>query len=394
MRRLFVSLLFTGFYTVLCSQSNAGQVMVSPQVVEERIKALNALTPMELVYNSDVQAYIDVYTIRRRDHLARIIGRAELYFPLFEEHLDRLGLPLELKYLAIVESALDPEAKSTSGAIGLWQFLFHAARVVDLQITSYIDERRDPVKSTDAAARYLKYLYENFNDWNLALASYNGGIATVNEAIYKSGGLTDFWKIRQHLSAETRSYVPAFIAVNYVMNYYESYGIKPEPPKYGYDDLDIVFVDKSISFAQLSKLLDLPVETIRMLNPVYIRDFIPVTSPPVRILLPKEKVLIYSRKRGELKEEKGPPVAHLPPIGDTKGRVKVVHKVAPGEFFHRVAMIYGCRVEDVQKWNNLKSRHLSAGQQLVIWTHPGEKKYFFIHKEDWPTLEYRQNKQF
>jgi membrane-bound lytic murein transglycosylase D len=169
---------------------------VSPQVVEERIKALDALTPMDLVYNKDVQAYIDVYTIRRRDHLARILGRAELYFPLFEEHLDRLGLPLELKYLAVTESALDPLAKSTSGAIGLWQFLFHAARMVDLQVTSYVDERRDPVKSTEAAARYLKYLYNNFHNWDLALASYNGGIATVNEAIYKSGGQTDFWKIR------------------------------------------------------------------------------------------------------------------------------------------------------------------------------------------------------
>ncbi len=361
---------FSFIISINLSSQNPGQWVVAPQVVEERIKALNALTPMELVYNKDVQAFIDVYTIKRRSHLAKIIGRAELYFPLFEEHLDRLGLPLELKYLAIVESALDPQAKSTSGAIGLWQFLFHAARVVDLQTTSYVDERRDPVKSTEAAARYLKYLYENFNNWDLALASYNGGIATVNEAIYKSGGQLDFWKIRGNLSPETRNYVPAFIAVNYIMNYYESYGIKPEPPVYSYDDLDIIYIDKSVSFSQLSKLLDLQIETLQMLNPVYLRDFIPVDTTPVRLLIPKDKVMLYSRKRNELHKETGPPVSQLPPCGNTEGRVKIVHKVAPGEFFHKIAMNYGCRVEDVQKWNNLKSRYLSAGQLLVIWSKP------------------------
>lgn len=378
------------FWLCAYSQSNT-EWKVSPQVVEERIKALNALTPMELVYNKDVQAYIDVYTIRRRDHLARILGKAELYFPLFEEHLDRLELPLELKYLAVVESALDPQAKSTSGAIGLWQFLFHAARMVNLQVTSYVDERRDPVKSTEAATRYLKYLYDNFHNWDLALASYNGGIATVNEAILKSGGQKDFWKIRQYLSNETRSYVPAFIAVIYVMNYYHSYGIKPEPPEYSYDDLDIIYIDKSVSFSQLGKLLDMKAETLTMLNPVYLRDYVPVVSTPVRLLIPKEKVLLYSRKRNELKEESGPPVSYLPPIGDTRGRVKVVHKVAPGEFFHTIAMNYGCRVEDVQLWNSIKTRQLSAGQQLVIWSKPNDNRFFFIHKEFWPGWENAQN---
>jgi membrane-bound lytic murein transglycosylase D len=336
---------------------------------------------MDLVYNKDVQTYIDVYTIRRRDHLARILGRAELYFPLFEEHLDRLGLPLELKYLAVTESALDPLAKSTSGAIGLWQFLFHAARMVDLQVTSYVDERRDPVKSTDAAARYLKYLYDNFHNWDLALASYNGGIATVNEAIYKSGGQTDFWKIRPHLSNETRNYIPAFTAVVYVMNYYQSYGIKPIAPEFKYDDLDLIYIDKSITFTQLGKLLELKTETLQMLNPVYLRDYVPVGPTPVRLLIPKDKVLVYTRKRSELKEEGGPPTSYLPPIGNIDGRMKVMHKVAPGEFFHTIAMNYGCRVEDVQKWNGIKARTLSAGQQLVVWRKSNESNYFCIYKE-------------
>lgn len=390
MRILIFVFLFNLFNFCLSSQGTSN-VMVSPQVVEERIKALDALTPMHLVYNKEVQACIDVYTVRRRDHLARIIGRSELYFPLFEEHLDRLGLPLELKYLAIVESALDPQAKSSSGAIGLWQFLFHAARVVDLEISSYVDERRDPVKSTDAAVRYLKYLYENFNNWDLALSSYNGGIATVNEAIYKSGGDSDFWKIRKYLSNETRNYVPAFIAVVYVMNYYESYGIKPEPVEYSYDDLDLIYIDKSISFTQLSKLLEISSETLMRLNPVYLMDFIPVLSSPVCLLIPKDKAIIYSRKRGELVKESGPPVSLLSPIGDTKGRIKVIHKVANGEFFHKIAMNYGCRVEDVQKWNNIKSRYLSAGQQLVIWRKSEGGNFFFINKEMSLVSDYNQN---
>lgn len=360
---------------------NETEWKVSPQVVAERIKALNAITPMELVYNKDVQAYIDVYTVRRRDHLAKILGRAELYFPLFEETLDRMGLPLELKYLAVTESALDPLAKSTSGAIGLWQFLFHAARMVDLQITSYVDERRDPVKSTDAAARYLKYLYENFYNWDLALASYNGGIATVKEAIHKSGGQTDYWKIRSHLSKETSNYIPAFTAVVYVMNYYQSYGIKPIAPEFKYDDLDLIYIDKSVSFSQLAKLIDIKPETLQMLNPVYLRDYVPVGTTPVRLLIPKDKVLQYSRMRNELKHENGPPTSHLPPIGDTKGRIQVIHKVAPGEFFHTIAMYYGCRVEDVQKWNGIKSRYLSAGQQLIVWRKPDDTRFFFIYKE-------------
>ncbi len=357
------------------------QWKVAHSVVEERIKALNKLTPMSLVYNKDVQAYIDVYTIKRRDHLSRIIGRSELYFPLFEEHLDRLGLPLELKYLAIVESALDPHAKSTSGALGLWQFLFHAAKMVDLQITSYIDERKDPVKSTDAAARYLKYLYENFNNWDLALASYNGGIVNVKEAINKSGGQTDFWKIRHHLSDETQKYVAAFIAVNYVMHYYQNYDIKPISPEFTFNETDLIYVDKSVSFGQLSRIIDVSEETIRMLNPVYLRNFVPVTTQPVRLMIPKNKVLTYSQRRHELKEETGPPEPYMPPLGDTRNKVKVYHKVAQGEYFHKIAMTYECRVEDIQKWNGLKTRKLSAGQQLVIWQKPENNMFFFIHKE-------------
>ena len=176
----------------------------SKDEIVKSIDKLNRQTPMSLVYNESVQAYIDVYTIKRRSHLSSILAKSELYFPLFEEYLDRYNLPLELKYLAVVESALDPRATSKSGARGLWQFLFHASRLFNLKIDSYIDERCDPVKSTDAACRYLKYLYENLNDWNLVLAAYNGGIAQVQNAIEKSGGSRDYWEIRAHLPTETQ----------------------------------------------------------------------------------------------------------------------------------------------------------------------------------------------
>ena len=364
----------------LNSQTNVTR-LVSEKEVAERIEKLNKQTPVNLVYNKDVQAFIDIYTIKRKDHLAKIIGLSKHYFPLFEEYLDKAGLPLELKYLAIVESALDSKAKSSSGAMGLWQFLYQASRMFNLHVSSYIDERCDPEKSTEAATRYLKYLYDNFLNWDLALAAYNGGIATVNEAISKSGGKRDFWEIKKHISQEMRGYVPAFIAVNYVMNYYESYGIVPVEPALRYDDIETVFLEKSVSFRQLSDLLDIPIEILRFLNPVFVMDFVPVIYETVKFKIPKEKITLFYEKQNLLKEENGPVTTALRPVGDTCGREKVTHTVAKGEFFHKIAMDYSCRVEDIQKWNNLKNRDLLAGQHLIIWKPINQNKYFFIIDE-------------
>jgi membrane-bound lytic murein transglycosylase D len=376
------SLFFLALFFSFGLLSQNGQVKaVTEKEVAERLEELNKLTPINLVYNKDVQAYIDVYTVKRSSHLAKIIGLSQLYFPIFEEYLSKAGLPLELKYLAIVESALDPKAVSPSGATGLWQILFHASRMFDLQINSYIDERCDPVKSTEAATRYLKYLYDNFHNWDLALAAYNGGIAKVNEAISKSNGKSDFWEIKKHLSAETRGYVPAFIAVNYVMNYYESYGITPIIPDYKFDDIEAVTLEKSATFKQISTLLDISVEDIRFLNPVYIMDFVPASVIPVQFSIPKSKTKLFLEKKEQLLMEKSPETAVLQPIGNTAGRKKTVHTVAKGEFFHKIAMDYECRVEDIQEWNNLKSRDLMAGQQLLIWKPVERQPYFFICQE-------------
>ena len=375
---LIICLIFIS--TFLFSQNNQPKP-VSEKEVAERIQILNKQTPINLVYNSDVQAYIDVYTVKRREHLAKIIGLAEYYFPIFEEYLAKAGLPLELKYLAIVESALDANAKSTSGAMGLWQFMFNASRMFNLQINSYVDERCDPIKSTEAATRYLKYLYDNFHNWDLALAAYNGGIATVNDAIVKSNGKRDFWEIKRFITSEMRGYVPAFIAVNYVMNYYETYGIEPIKLKIVYDDVESVELDKSVSFKQLENLLDISVEELRFLNPAYFMNFVPVLSNPVKIVIPKDKKSLYNEKLHSIKEELGPATVALPAFGDTRGRVKITHTVSKGEFFHKIAMDYGCRIEDIQKWNNLKKRDLMAGQKLLIWKRIDENPYFFICQE-------------
>ncbi len=361
--------------------SSAEVLLPTPTAVENKIRQLDALTPLSLEYNESVQAYIDVYTIQRKDHLAGIIGRAELYFPLFEEYLDKMELPLELKYLAVVESALNPKARSTSGAMGLWQLLYQASRLFDMEVNSYIDERCDPVKSTEAACKYLKYLYSNFHDWNLALAAYNGGIATVWEAISKAGGETDFWAVRRYLPAETQSYVPAFIAVNYVMNHYEDYGVEPIQAPFNYDEIGFINLDFSISFDQLAQLTDTSIELLQLLNPAYSKNYIPVNSPPLKIIIPLNKVLHFIENKHLLYKENGPPEEIKDPIGSVKNRKKVLHIVQPGEFFHRIAMEYRVRVEDIQQWNNLKSRHLKAGQELEIWYKPKTTPYFFVNKE-------------
>ncbi len=349
------------------AQTDAGSVGVPDYLVASRLKALDQASAVPLVYNGSVQAYIEVYTQKRRDHLATIMGRSQLYFPIFEEYLDKYGLPLELKYLSVVESALDPRAKSTSGAYGLWQFLFHASRMFDLKVTTYVDERADPVLATDAACRYLKYLYDNFNDWTLALAAYNGGIGEVKEAIRKSGGERDYWKLRPYLSEQVRGYVPAFIAVNYVMNHYRSYGIVPESPEFSFDDLTTAEVPGGLSFQQISGKVKVAVETLSLLNPSYKLNYIPQQTEPVRIVVPGSALPLFIENRNGWRLESRPPSATLPPIGDVSGRVKDWHKVAPGEFFHKIAMAYNCRIEDLMAWNHLTDKSIDAGQILVVW---------------------------
>lgn len=355
------------FFGFSFGQSGERDKHVPEYLVRSRVEKLDLKTPVSLSYNEHVQAYIDVYTLKRPEHLSGILARADMYFPLFEEYLDKYDLPLELKYLAVIESALEPRAKSSSGAYGLWQFLYQASRMFDLEVNSYLDERADPVKATEAACRYLKYLHANFNDWLLAIAAYNGGIGAVKEAIAKSGGERDYWKLRPYLSDQVRGYVPAFVAVNYAMKHHESYGIEKGEFAFTYDDLLTTSVNGGLSFNQIADHTGISMDVLRLLNPVYKMDFIPFQSEPVRIVLPEDQFDVFHEKQPFFELEKEPVVSTAPQPGDTLGREKIHHIVSPGQFFHEIAMQYQCRIEDLMEWNGLDRKYLYAGQELIVW---------------------------
>lgn len=337
---------------------------------EYRIAQLNKLSPVPLDYNEEVRHYIDIFTGTRKAEMATVIGLSKLYFPIFDEALERYSLPQELKYLTIVESGLNPLAVSKSGAVGLWQFLLNTSRLFDLEVTSYIDERRDPYKSTDAACRYLNYLHTTFHDWHLVMSSYNGGPGEVRKAIERCKGETDYWKLRPYLSEQARNYVPAYIAVVYLMNFYQEHDIIPVTPAYDYSDLDSLHLRYAVTFDQISAIIGIPVNRIRQLNPVYKLDYIPEQQPWSVLVLPADKVQIYLQHEISILGYSTPPADYNMMVlhaGATEGRTRIIHEVQPGEFTHRIAMKYNCTLENIKAWNGLTGYEVRAGQQLVIW---------------------------
>ncbi len=334
------------------------------------VEKLNKLTPVELVYNEDVKRYIDQFLDGRKNELAANLSRAERYFPLIEEILDRYDLPLELKYMAVIESGLNPLAKSKSGAIGLWQFLYNTCSLVDLEVNSYIDERRDPYLSTEAACKYLQYLYNTFHDWNLVLASYNGGPGEVRKAIELSGGKTDYWEIRPYLSSQASNYVPAFIAMNYLMNFHYRHDIEYKKSSFVHQDLDTLHIHYAISFEQISSVLNIPISLLEELNPIYKRKYIPELEEPCILILPKEKIEDYLRYENKIISFNLPKTNYIDLLaraGNTYSREKVIHVVSRGEYFHKIAMNYNCTVENIKAWNHLDNLSLYPGQILEIW---------------------------
>ena len=358
--------------------SKKDSIPIYPDLVYEyKIAELNNLSPIELEYNDRVRRYIDVYTIERREHLAKIIGLAELYFPLFEEALDKYQLPLELKYLAIVESALDPRAISSSAAVGLWQFKINTSKMFDLEVNSYVDERCDPHKATEAACSYLQYLYRIYNDWQLALAAYNGGPGVVRNAIERSGGKTDFWEIHPYLPAQTNGYVPAFIAVNYVMNHYKDHNIKPIRSKFIHLDVDTVKINKATSFERIAEVINIPIETLQYLNPSYKKDYIPKMNEAATVVLPNKKIRSFVRNEKAIFDN-SIPLKNFNDVvseaGETSGKIKIVHEVTRGEYFHKIAIKYNCTIDDIKTWNSLPTNDLNIGQKLDVWTSPQQAR--------------------
>lgn len=341
-------------------------------IYEQRISLLDQQTPLDLDYNIYVKRYIDVYTKKRRQQVSRMLGLAKFYFPLFEEALDRHDIPLELKYLAIVESALNPKARSRVGATGLWQFMYATGKLNGLTVSSYIDERSDPLKSTEAACQYLSQLYGIFGDWNLVLAAYNSGPGNVSKAIRRSGGRTNYWEIRSFLPRETAGYVPAFIAVNYIMNHASDHYIYASNIKPSYFNTDTVSIKKQISLQQISDLIDVPVGDLEFLNPGYRHKIIPNKSKKGyhKLMLPASKMglfianedSIYSIAQRDFAKKK----VVLPKYVEMNDRVR--HRVRSGEFLGSIARKYGVSVRSIKRWNGLRSDNIRVGQRLTI--HP------------------------
>jgi len=339
-------------------------------LVSRRMAVLDGNSPFDLIYNSTVQDFINLYAVRRRDISTKVLGMSELYFPMIEECLSKYGIPLEMKYLSIVESALNPTAISRAGAGGLWQFMVSTGKMYGLEVSSYQDERFDAYKSTDAACRYLKFLYNTFGDWQLALAAYNSGPGNVNKAIRRSGGKKDFWSIKPFLPKETQGYVPAFIAVNYVMNHASEYNIYPKKPLITFFEIDTISVNNRVDFAVLSKMLDMPTDDISFLNGTYKLKEIPANGQRHYLILPVDKIgvfmsneqMVYSESEVHRYEPALVASVNSTPE-NTDGKVAKTtwetgwknHKVRKGESLGSIANKYDVSLAQIRKWNKIKN---------------------------------------
>lgn len=325
-------------------------------------------TVIEMPYNRVVRRYIDMYVQKRRALVENLLGLSTYYMPIFEEALEREGLPLELKYLPIIESALRPDATSRAGAAGLWQFMVKTGKSMGLEVNSLVDERRDPIKSSAMAARYLKDLYGIYHDWALAIASYNCGPGNVSKAIRRSGGKTDYWEIYPYLPRETRGYVPAFIAINYVMNYYGDHNICPVLTRRPLLT-DTVQVTRRVHFKQIADVLQLPIEEIRSLNPQYRCDIIPGNIRPYALILPSQQVYAYIEAQNDIFAHDAELYAQrlsVEPAGIAPGTM-VYHRVRKGDTLSGIAQKYGVSVSNLCSWNNLRrSSYLRIGQRLAV----------------------------
>jgi membrane-bound lytic murein transglycosylase D len=344
----------------------------SDSTYRERIAGMNDQSPFEYVYNDKVRMFIDLYAYKKRGLTARIIGLSQIYFPLFEEQLDKYNMPLELKYLAVIESALNPIANSRAGAKGLWQFMYGTGKVYGLKVTSYVDDRYDPYKSTIAACEHLKDLYDIYGNWSLALAAYNSGAGNVNKAIRRAGGIKNFWTIYPYLPRETRSYVPAFIAASYVLTYSEQHNIKPIDPGILYYEIDTVTVKNILTFDQISEMLNVPMEELIFLNPWFKQGVIPATPEfPYSLRLKREFVgnfisneaALYAYKtRISLQRDS------LQVMVENSYRSTQVYIVRSGDNLASIAKKYNMTTGELKALNNLTSNYVKAKKRLLVYT--------------------------
>lgn len=337
----------------------------------ERIEALARETTIPLTFNKHVKSFIDLYAVRKRKLTSKALGLSYVYFPLFEEMLAKYNMPLELKYLAVVESALNPTAGSHAGAKGLWQFMYGTGKVYKLKVTSLVDDRFDPIKSTEAACQHMQDLYNMYGDWFLVLAAYNSGAGNVNKAIRRAGGVKDYWAIWPFLPKETRGYVPAFIAVCYVMEYSSEHNLYPIDPGLILLGTDTVTVNDYLAFDQLNEMLGVPMEDIKFFNPQYTKDIIPATTNnPYILRLPEKYALDFVEKEKELYNFKTKAGLDKEKIAEEVKKVsdRSVHIVKSGENLGIIARRYRVSVSQIKKWNNLKNDIIRPNQKLTIYS--------------------------
>lgn len=355
-----------------CSTSHVNP-QFSDSIYIDRLTRMPVL--MEMPYNDIVRKFIDTYTVRLRGQVAFMLSACNFYMPIFEEALDAYGLPLELKYLPIIESALNPSAVSRAGATGLWQFMHATGKVYGLENNSLVDERRDPIKATWAAARYLKDMYDIYHDWNLVIAAYNCGPGNINKAIRRAGGKTDYWEIYRYLPRETRGYVPAFIAANYVMTYYCKHNICPMETNIP-QATDTVLVTRDLHFQQIADLCHVPMEEIKSLNPQYKRNIIPGLSKPRTLRLPTEAIsafldqqdIIYAHRASEFFKNRRTvaSVNSSRASGSTDGEL-TWYRIRQGDTLGGIARKFGVRISELRRWNGLRGNNIRAGRRLKIY---------------------------
>lgn len=358
---------------------------LSTELLKQRLAVMDAKSPFNIEYNPGLENIIKSFLKNRKKSFGRLMAISEYYFPMFEEALAKQNVPLEIKYLAIVESALNPKAVSRMGATGLWQFMYQTGKQYNLKIDSYVDERSDPLRSSDAAAQYMSKMYEIFGDWDLVLASYNSGPGNVAKAIRRSGGQQNYWNIRKNLPKETQGYVPAFLATMYIYEYHKEHGIKAERAIVQHFATDTILIKKQMSFKQISDLLDVPLAELQLLNPSYKMNVIPYYGDEHHFLrLPKDKISVFASNEDKIYayvqreldfREKPFQVQKAIVVNDSMSTIQRItlpktkyYIVKRGDNLSEIANKYSVTVSDIKKWNKLKGSTVASGKSLKIVT--------------------------
>ena len=348
----------------------SSETVLTTPLLKLRLSDLDKKTPFNLAFNPALEKVINSYLRHRKKYYPALMAKAKYYFPMFEQYLDQYDIPLEMKYLAIVESALRSKIKSRVGATGLWQFMYGTGKQFDLKVSSYVDERQDPVKATIAACKYLSQLFTVFGDWDLALAAYNSGPGNVRKAIKRSGGYKNYWNIRPYLPGETAGYVPAFYATMYIFEYANEHKIYADLPKFFGFQTDTIRVKRTISFNQISQIIDVDEKVISSLNPSYKLDIIPfVKDRKYAVRLPSNKMVEFLEKEKELyalaSEDESKREKPLPKYFEMDKRIR--YRVQNGDYLGKIANKFGVRVSSLKRWNRLRNNNLKIGQRLYVF---------------------------